>query len=77
MAICTRHPFLHIYKVCDHVLCPLAIEEDLVQELTKMEATLIISPRGVFQSAISGDLGAFVQRSQFDGLVPNATTINA
>lgn len=45
------------------VLCLLAHENDLVQKLTKNEATLIVSPRGVFQIAISGDLRTFIRRS--------------
>ena len=60
MAICTRHPFLHIYKVWNLLHHLLA---DFVRKLTGVEATLVVSPRGVFQVTVSGDFRTFIQCS--------------
>ena len=56
MAICTRHPFLHIYKVWE----PFCTRLEVVQKLTEIEATFIVSPRGVFQVTLSRDFRTFV-----------------
>jgi hypothetical protein len=53
MAICTRHPFLHIYKVYS-VLRPLG-------KLSNIQTALIIvSPGGIFQVAPSSNAGVVV-----------------
>lgn len=41
----------------------LVTRQDLLQKLTEIKATFIISPRGILQITISGDLGAFIQLS--------------
>ena len=58
MAICTRHPFLHIYKVWD----PFGSQLDVMPKLTEIEATFIISPRGVLQITLFRDFRTFIQR---------------
>lgn len=66
MAICTRHPFLHIYKVC-------ALEIFLYY--TDTQAALIItSPRGILQIATSSNAGIIVRSRQYHGLIPYAQT---
>lgn len=73
MAICTRHPFLHIYKVEQ----PYFIDPDMSHKLTWSEATFTISSRGVFQIAISGNIRIVIRCSQLNGLIINATTLDA
>lgn len=66
MAICTRHPFLHIYKVC-------ALE--IFLNYTDTQAALIItSPRGILQIATSSNAGIVVRSRQYHGLIPYAQT---
>ena len=73
MAICTRHPFLHIYKVEQ----PYFIDPDKSHKLTWSEATFITSSRRVFQIAISGNFRIVIRCSQLNGLIVNATTLDA
>jgi len=66
MAICTRHPFLHIYKV-------RTAAKFGTLELTEV-AIIIISPGRIFQITTSNDLGLTIRSRQHDGLITYATT---
>jgi hypothetical protein len=52
MAICTRHPFLHIYKVSQVI--------DVYGLQLTFLATIITSIGGIFQSTASNDIGYFI-----------------
>lgn len=64
MAICTRHPFLHIYKVRLLRATPFA------GPLTRFTAIAAFGPRGVLQSSRAGNAGYALRRRQRDGPVP-------
>jgi hypothetical protein len=64
MAICTRHPFLHIYKVC-------ALE--IFSKYSDIQTALIItSPGGILQITTSSNAGVVIRGRQYNGFVPYA-----
>ncbi len=64
MAICTRHPFLHIYKVC-------ALE--IFSKYSDIQTALIItSLGGILQIATSSNAGVVIRGRQYNGFVPYA-----
>ena len=71
MAICTRHSFLHIYKVLKASNCGIAS-----CELISLAATVARLGR-VFQSALPRNPGPVVRCCQFNGSLFDASTLNA
>ena len=69
MAICTRHPFLHIYKV-------RMSESRCGTELTQI-AIIIISLRRIFQITTFNHPGLPVRSSQHHGFITYAATQSA
>lgn len=66
MAICTRHPFLHIYKVS------FSPKPATISYPNAPLALAIIGPRRVLQKSTSGDAGVAVRGSQHNGFITNA-----
>lgn len=65
MAICTRHPFLHIYKVSAVVnITPSRSNEGV--------AATVISPGGVLQDSTPSDAGVAVRSSEYHGFITYA-----
>jgi hypothetical protein len=69
MAICTRHPFLHIYKASS--LDPRTILV-LVHLLTVSIATVTIGSGRILQSTCSRDIGHAIRFSKRHGFVSHA-----